>query len=83
MKSETVELESGTYTVNEMTMRQVLPLMQGDQNQMSIELVKIAVLNSSGQPVGETVLDLGFQDFQQLLAATNRVHGFTDEEKPD
>lgn len=74
MKTETMQLDSGTYEVRELSMLEIMPLLEGDSKTMGTDLAKIAVFKD-GQPMGDALLDLGFSEAQQLMSAVNRVNG--------
>jgi len=76
MKKETV----GEYEVREATVAECLPLMNNEEVNIGLELCKLCVTKEN-KPLGDSVMDLGFSTFQQLMAAVNRVNGLGDEGK--
>ena len=83
MKTETVTLDSGTYEVRELTMREMLPLLEGNDDisgtAMAAKMAEVAV-SINGSPLGDAVLDLGFSDFQKIMEALNRANNFSPDE---
>ena len=83
MKTETVTLDSGTYEVRELTMREMLPLLEDNDGlsgtAMAAKMAEVAV-SQNGAALGESVLDLGFSDFQKIMEALNRANNFAMDE---
>lgn len=83
MKSLQIKVDDITYDITELSMREVLPVMESvEANQLSIELTKLAV-KVKGKPLGDAVLDLGFSTYSKLSEAVNTVHGFGGDTKND
>ena len=75
--SETVELESGTYTAVRLKLKDIRPLMKdGDMDGFAI--AQIAV-QKDGRPIGEALDDLYFDEVNKLLAAVNELNGLKSE----
>lgn len=79
MDTRTVQIGEKTYTVKEQSMRTLLPLLEGEAERVGVELMKKAVYNGGGEPLGEAVLDLGFRDFRKLMDVTNELHGLGED----
>lgn len=78
MVTEELELDGVVYTVTELSMREVLPIMEDEPRNLAIEMMKVGV-TVDGEPIGEAIMDYGFGKFQKLLTVSNRVNGITDE----
>lgn len=85
MRTEKITIDGTLFTVHELTMRDVLPLMEGTPpDKLSLELAKVAV-KVGDKPLGDGVLDLTFSAYKKIIEAVNRVHKFDesdDEAKP-
>lgn len=81
----TVKLKTGKVEVRELSMREIMPLLEQyseDSTKMAVEMCKVAVLRD-GQPLGDSVLDLGFSDFNKLMKVVNDVNGLAGDEGND
>jgi hypothetical protein len=83
MKSEQITINGENFTINECSMRQILPLLESKPQSLALEIAKLSVFNNQGQALGDCVLDFGFSEFQNLIAAVSRVHGIDTPEKKD
>lgn len=79
--SKTLTLDGVQYEIRELSMRQILPLMEGQsQEGLGVALVKNSV-HQGGKPLGDAALDLGFSTFQALMSAVNELHGVAEPKK--
>ena len=76
-----ITLDSGTYEVRRLKMRDVRPLMEdGDMDGM--RLAEIAIYKD-GQPLGDAADDLYFDEFSALMALVNELNGLGGDEGND
>lgn len=81
MNEKQIEVGGKSYIIIERSMRDLLPILENtEQKQLGIELVKASVHDDKRRPLGDAVLDLGFGQFQALMAAVNDVHGIEPSE---
>lgn len=85
LKEETVEVNDTTYTVRELTIGQMLPLMgrmQGedaeDQQKAQLDMVSACVHTADGAPLGEAVINLGLSTYMMLTKAVLKINGMDD-----
>lgn len=78
MKSKSVAIDGRNYEVREPTMREMLPVMETEPENLSIEMIKHFV-TVDGNPLGEDALDLGWATFQKLVTVMNEVSGVVTE----
>jgi hypothetical protein len=77
----TIELRSkqvGPYIVHELPMRETMKILSAfegsdDKQGRAAAMLGAAVTNGSGQPLGDSVLDLGTGLYQLLMAAHSEV----------
>ena len=74
----------GEYTVHELAVREMLPLMRElseDSDEGQLQLIGRAV-HKDGQAIGvEAAYDLGMGDFIALMSAVTEVNGLDDDGK--
>jgi hypothetical protein len=76
MKHKDIKINGATYTVTELRMRDVLPLMNGEgAENLSVDLAKRSI-HLEGKPLGEAFLDLPMSTGQKLMELVNEVNGF-------
>lgn len=70
---KTITLESGTYDVVRLKLKEVKPLMDsGDFDSMA--LARMAV-RQSGEPIGEAFDEMYFDEAQELLTTVMELNG--------
>ena len=79
METKQIVIGTRTLSVVEQSMRVMLPLLEGDQRRVTVELAKVCVFED-GELLGDAVLDLGMRDFNRIMAAIKDVHGFGEED---
>ena len=83
MKQVELKLDSGVYTLKELTVREIRPIMKiKDGVEMNIELLRKCV-SLDGIALGDKIQDMAFTEFQELLTEANELHGFTAPEADD
>ena len=80
LAEKAIEIDGKAYSVRERTMREVLPVLEGDPKQRGLGLMKISVYNGGAEPLGDAVLDLGFREYSQLQHAVTDVYGMGDDQ---
>lgn len=79
MKTEKVKAGQIEYTITELTVRYILPLIEKvDEKNLTLEISKLCV-SVNGKPIGDAILDLSFSVYQKIMIAVNSVHGFGEE----
>jgi len=79
MKTTQVVLESGTYEVREPTVGVLFPiidLMEKSPKDFQMALVKKSIF-VNGQPIGESVNNLGLGEYIKLMQAVLEVTGLS------
>lgn len=70
-------LDSGVYEVHRLRMRDVRGFIDGGDMD-ALRLAEVAIYKD-GQPIGEAVDDLYFDEFTTLIAAVNELNGLGGE----
>jgi len=78
LKTKKVEIDGVAFEVKELTPRVVLPLMEGEPDNLAIEIAKLSV-HVNGKPIGEPILDMGFGAFNKLINAVTEINGLGDQ----
>ena len=74
-----VTTESGRYQCKKLTMREYLPVMDADN--VSVEIMKLAVFDSSGVLLGDNVLDLTITDYKKVMDVGIDLNSFSGDTK--
>lgn len=83
MKTKKVKCQAGEFTVHQLTMRELWPVLRSDPEQIAQKLL-YAAISKDGEKLGEAADDLCFQDYSKLMLAANVLNGMEghdDEEK--
>ena len=79
LKEKRVEIGDEWYVVRELTIGQMLPLMEklgGDEsNKAQLEMVSLSVCDNEGQPLGEKTNSLGLSSYMELSKVVMEVNG--------
>ena len=82
LKEKKVTVNGVDYTVRELTIGQMMPLMErlsGDDSQKAqLELVSLSVHAASGEALGDDVSGLGLSSYMELSKHVLDVNGLGD-----
>lgn len=78
MKTKMIMIDDQEYVVQEVKMKDILPLMGNEDINLGVELVKLSVFKD-GNLIGDDILEMGFGAFQKLMEASNDVNGVNDQ----
>jgi hypothetical protein len=80
MTEQTLTLRGVVYTVKELMMRDVAPLIEGDDAFTAMEIAQLAIFRD-GQPIGEAFMDLPFPIANKLLVAATEVNNLAPDDE--
>lgn len=73
MKTLEIEIDGIQYVAHELPMSEVMPIMEQEPANLSVELVKYGV-TVNGTPLGDDALELNIGKFNKLMRAVNEVN---------